>query len=132
KEHWAADSVRAVVDAGIMKGYPDDTYKGDKPVTRYELAAALQRMVEFIQGSQKPVATDKQETSVAPKYNWGKDSVAFLKINGFVSADSSLLKDATKPVSEKEMADALASVAAKLIENKVPAPESPDSSAVEN
>ncbi len=54
KDHWAADYVQVVAADGVMKGYPDATFKGDKPVTRYELAVALERMIAFIEGSLKP------------------------------------------------------------------------------
>lgn len=43
-KHWAESSVKAVKEAGVMGGYPDGTFKGDQPVTRYELAAALAKL----------------------------------------------------------------------------------------
>ena len=56
KDHWAADYVKVVKAEGIMNGYPDATFKGDKPVTRYELAVALERMVTFVEQGLKPEA----------------------------------------------------------------------------
>lgn len=44
-DHWAAGSVARVTGAGLMSGYPDGTFQGDKPVTRYELASVLDRLL---------------------------------------------------------------------------------------
>ena len=44
-DHWAARSVARVLDAGLMSGYPDGKFQGDKPATRYELASALDRLM---------------------------------------------------------------------------------------
>ena len=47
EDHWAYEAVSNVVDAGIMNGYPDGSFKGDKTVTRYELAQTLDRMLSY-------------------------------------------------------------------------------------
>jgi hypothetical protein len=39
--HWAAESVNDLYRLGILKGYPDQLYRGSRPATRYELAQAL-------------------------------------------------------------------------------------------
>jgi len=36
--HWAYDSISTLVDAGVVEGYPDGTFGGDKLMTRYEMA----------------------------------------------------------------------------------------------
>ena len=36
--HWAYDSVTKLANAGIIEGYGDDTYRGDRNITRYEMA----------------------------------------------------------------------------------------------
>ena len=35
---WAYQSVEQLAYAGIINGYPDGTFKGNKPITRYEMA----------------------------------------------------------------------------------------------
>lgn len=37
-KHWAYDSVNKLAQAGIVDGYNDGTFKGDKTMTRYEMA----------------------------------------------------------------------------------------------
>ena len=36
--HWAYDAVNKLAAEGVVDGYPDDTYGGDKLMTRYEMA----------------------------------------------------------------------------------------------
>jgi len=125
-------------DDGVVRGYPDGTFKGDQPVTRYELAAALVRFVEFIQENERLLAKDarKPATVRAPEaVRPGKDasgqkaspriastaggSAAALVDGGFLPKDSILLKDGPKQVTPDELADALASVAKRVIELRV-------------
>lgn len=42
--HWAEPSIRRAMKRGIMKGYPDGSWKPDQPVTRAELAVILDRL----------------------------------------------------------------------------------------
>ena len=42
--HWAEKEIRRCMERGILKGYPDGSFAPDKPVTRAELAAVLDRL----------------------------------------------------------------------------------------
>lgn len=46
KNHWAEESILEVVEAGLMVGYTDGTFKPDKPITRAELATVLKYLLE--------------------------------------------------------------------------------------
>lgn len=48
EKHWAADAVQKLVDMGLIEGYPDGTFKGDRPMTRYEYAMIVERMMTLI------------------------------------------------------------------------------------
>ncbi|AIF53746.1 S-layer homology domain-containing protein [Pelosinus sp. UFO1] len=37
-KHWSYDSVTKLAKAGVVDGYGDGTFKGDKTITRYEMA----------------------------------------------------------------------------------------------
>lgn len=37
-KHWSYDAVSSLAKAGIVDGYGDGTFKGDKTITRYEMA----------------------------------------------------------------------------------------------
>jgi hypothetical protein len=39
--HWAYQSVNKLVKAGLIDGYGDGDFRGDKPITRYEMASLV-------------------------------------------------------------------------------------------
>lgn len=127
KDHWAAESVQIVRADGVVKGYPDATFKGDRPVTRYELAVSLERMIAFIEeslGKEVESRKSKVESQGAPpKTVESKDPAQALKTGGFIAADSPLLTNRNAAVTPAELAQALSSVAAKLIEKTIPPPK---------
>lgn len=43
ENHWAYDYVSTLAGNGILEGYPDGYFKGDRVLTRYEMAAVLYR-----------------------------------------------------------------------------------------
>ena len=43
---WAYQSLKSLQDRGILKGYPDGTFRGDRPLTRDEFAAGLNSALE--------------------------------------------------------------------------------------
>jgi hypothetical protein len=45
KGHWAYDAVMYLLERGYLVGYPDGTFRGDQPLTRYELALVLYRLL---------------------------------------------------------------------------------------
>ena len=46
RNHWAAKAVIFLADAGIVKGYEDETYRGERNLNRYEMA---QMVCNYIQ-----------------------------------------------------------------------------------
>jgi hypothetical protein len=47
-DHWAYDAVQTILSQGIMIGYANSGFHGDRPLTRYEFAMALSRMLEVL------------------------------------------------------------------------------------
>ena len=41
--HWAYDAVAQLASRGVISGYPDGSYKGAQPATRYEMASVVAR-----------------------------------------------------------------------------------------
>ena len=39
--HWAYDSISKLAAAGVIEGYGDDTFRGDRLMTRYEMAQII-------------------------------------------------------------------------------------------
>ncbi|SMB89359.1 N-acetylmuramoyl-L-alanine amidase [Thermanaeromonas toyohensis ToBE] len=49
--HWAEAIIRRCLELGLLKGYPDGTFRPDQPATRAELAAGLLNLLDRIQAS---------------------------------------------------------------------------------
>lgn len=45
-DHWAYSAVSQLAAKGVIDGYADGRFKGDKPITRYEMAMVLARLLE--------------------------------------------------------------------------------------
>src|SRR6056297_4323738 len=46
--HWAYDSVMRLTELGIISGLPDGTFRGNEPMTRYQSAVALKRILDYV------------------------------------------------------------------------------------
>lgn len=47
--HWVYDYYEMVYNAGLIEGYPDGTFKGDKAATRYEVVAFMARLLQYFE-----------------------------------------------------------------------------------
>jgi len=45
-KHWAYEAVAKLAKAGLIEGYDDGTYRGDKPMNRYEFAIATVKALD--------------------------------------------------------------------------------------
>lgn len=48
--HYAEEAVARLADLGILIGFPDGTYNGDKPFNRYEAALVISRLLDTVEG----------------------------------------------------------------------------------
>jgi hypothetical protein len=48
-DHWAFDAIAELAAKGIVEGYPDGTFKGDRTMTRYEMAMVVARLLARIE-----------------------------------------------------------------------------------
>ncbi|MGQ9693073.1 MAG: S-layer homology domain-containing protein, partial [Thermaceae bacterium] len=51
--HWAREAVEALVAKGIMSGFPDGTFRGNEPLTRYQAALAIHRLLQQVEAEMK-------------------------------------------------------------------------------
>ncbi len=54
-EHWAYDAVNMLEEKGLVEGYPDGLFKGDRPVTRYEMAMVVARVIAKLEQVQASI-----------------------------------------------------------------------------
>lgn len=46
ENHWAYEYIRTLAGNGILQGYPDGTFKGDRSMTRYEFATLVYKALQ--------------------------------------------------------------------------------------
>ena len=74
--HWAYEAVQNLAKRGIVIGYPDGTYGGKRPMTRYEFAVAINRMLSTLDdirnaqnGTPAPAGTPAVQTLTQDELN---------------------------------------------------------------
>ena len=49
--HWAYDALTELAAKGLIEGYPDGAFKGGQPMTRYEMAMIVARLLPACRAS---------------------------------------------------------------------------------
>jgi hypothetical protein len=52
--HWAYEALAHLAAEGLIQGYPDETFKGDRTMTRYEMAMIVARILARIESIKIP------------------------------------------------------------------------------
>jgi hypothetical protein len=52
-DHWAYQAILYLYNKGLIKGYSDGTFKGDKPMTRYEIAFLVYNILIYLEDTYK-------------------------------------------------------------------------------
>ena len=69
EQAWYRTEVATMTNAGILKGYPDGTFRGNDTITRAELAAVLARL------SEEKLTIDKKTQFTDIGSHWAKDEI---------------------------------------------------------
>jgi S-layer homology domain len=77
--NWAEPFIKALVEKGIIAGYPDGTFKPDQPVTRAEFAALLNKAFDL-----QPVRAGRKFKDVSAKY-WASGVIQKAYQSGFLA-----------------------------------------------
>ncbi len=120
--HWATTAVVSLQARNILPATkPGTTFEGNKPVTRYELAVVLWKLVQHFEAAAKQ-PRGKSTVKGDPD---GARALRRLIADGYLAADSPIAKETTKGVGEEELAKVLVEVIARVQEKTVPV--TPDS-----
>lgn len=57
ENHWARDAVARLAAKGLVEGYPDGTFKGDRAATRWEVAMIVARLLAKMEEEHATFAT---------------------------------------------------------------------------
>ncbi len=49
--HWALKSIEKLVSIGVITGFPDNTFRGDESLTRYQSAQLIDRTLDYIENN---------------------------------------------------------------------------------
>ena len=124
--HWAAGAVKQVTAKRLMTPAPDGDFRGNAPVTRYELAVTLDRLVRYIEAARQPLSAVPDAPMAFPKTVPAPVQAALSHLvgGGFLPAKSPLVvKDGTRPVTAGELADALSQVTIRLSDRSLLPPK---------
>lgn len=114
-KHWAYDSINKLAQAGVISGYGDGTYKGDKTLTRYEVATLVAKAMANSEkadaAAQKEIEALKAEfgtelNNLGVRVDNLESRIDNVKISGIIRAryDS---KDEDGMASDKKMSEKL-------------------------
>jgi hypothetical protein len=68
-KHWAYDAVNKLAQAGIVDGYGDGSFRGDKTITRYEMAQIVAKAMNKNLNSDQKAIVDKLAKEYAVELN---------------------------------------------------------------
>lgn len=121
--HWAKKSVDKVTAKGLMST-TNGAFDGNKPVTRYELAVTLDRLVTYIEAGRKPLHPTPQPTAIKTPAGAGPAARAAIKrlaANGFLPATSPIFAGSGREaVTAKQLSTALSQVTIRLSDRRLP------------
>lgn len=104
QKHWAEDMVKNMVERSIIKGYPDHTFRPNKPVTQLE---ALTMVINLLTQN-KELLTDGDSYKGYDVPDWAQTTVKLALINDIVdSKDFQPNKPATRLFVIKLLVNAL-------------------------
>lgn len=75
-DHWAASAVYDLVRLGVTKGYPDGTFRGNKPINRYETAIFLSKLAKAIGGEDIKADISSLKDQIAELKRGPRDAIA--------------------------------------------------------
>lgn len=67
QDHWAYEAIRVLTAVGVIEGFPDGTFKGNEPTTRYQMAMIVARLLYYLEDEIKAeIEAVKAEIPKAP------------------------------------------------------------------
>ena len=79
-DHWAYKYVCFTAAEGINKGYDDNTFRGDRYITRYEMSQMIANILKLNSEAKKTA----NPFADIPSSHWAADSVINLALNGVI------------------------------------------------
>lgn len=113
-DHWVRPYVEAMYAQGILPDFPDGKFQPDKPVSRAELAASIQRAFKDEAGAEPIPFSD------IPDQYWARDAITHAVNTGFMSGYS---EDIFRPNQQIPRYQVLVSLVSGLGLSKIEDPQ---------
>ena len=84
---WAAGSIGAAVNRGIVQGYPDGTFRPDKNISRAEMAVIMDKALDLPDSSQPSNYTDWRDIQ-----SWAIQAIRDTKDTGIMEGNEGLFR----------------------------------------
>ncbi|MBG9790965.1 S-layer homology domain-containing protein [Brevibacillus laterosporus] len=81
--HWAGKEIEYMVSLGLLKGYPDGTFRPDNPISKAEFAALLERTIQYVK--KEDMTLQDLTFHDVNKADWFYSSVKKLEKRGNIS-----------------------------------------------
>lgn len=99
-EHYAYEAVMQLVDAGVLGGYPDGSFKPDRPVTRAEFTKFLVRCL----GQQDLYIAGSPGFDDVPENHWAREFISTAAGLGYIKGRSARIFDPEGKITGAELA----------------------------
>lgn len=108
---WFAGDLAVAVNAGIVGGYEDGTFKPNQTITRQEAAAMIKRAMDFAKYDQAALQADKKASSLYIDYtsvgNWAKSDIEVITQAGIMGGDEKGEFNPTNNTTREQLASIL-------------------------
>ncbi len=104
--HWAETAIEELTAQGSIGGYPDETFRPDRPITRAEFVSVLVKALDL-------PSTDSSTAFSDIENHWARDDINIAVANGFINGYNDNTFKPDDPITREQMA-AIIVKAAKL------------------
>jgi len=102
-KHWARNDIQLLAILGLLKGYPDGTFRPDKSITRAEFSAVLDRAIKLTTTINE--SSKKESFQDVSEKDWFYQYIVTLEGRGNINPDHypKLLLIPNRPIPRQEM-----------------------------
>jgi hypothetical protein len=125
KGHWAAKAVADLTSKGIIRAKPGAKFNGDQPLTRYEAALYLDRIVRYMENAHKPLNVTKLPAAQIPKIAPGPGYSAMIDLIKLKMIDPKnviFTAPGSAAITPNQLADATSQVIVRLEDRHIAPP----------
>lgn len=102
RSHWAAEAIQNLVDKyHVMSGYPDKKFRGQRTLTRFEMAAALYQVMKYIDQQVSDVKKSMPKPQPLDAYALKKDLDTLKALQNEFKKELDMLKEGQMDLAKR-------------------------------